>query len=61
MDDFNAGDIVELKSGGPDMTIESIDNYSYDPRQKDMKAKCVWFEAKKRHEDIFGLALLKKK
>lgn len=31
---FQIGEVVELKSGGPDMTIEAIE---------ELKAKCVWF------------------
>jgi uncharacterized protein YodC (DUF2158 family) len=51
--EFKAGDIVGLKSGGPNMTIEHIGKYA----TKD-GAKCVWFDGKKRCEEIFELATL---
>lgn len=36
-DQFKPGDVVELKGGGPDMTISSVDDDS---------AYCEWFDAK---------------
>ena len=47
-EELRVGDIVRLKSGGPEMTIEYIGKFAI----KD-GAKCVWFDGKKRHEDIF--------
>jgi uncharacterized protein YodC (DUF2158 family) len=47
MPEFKAGDIVRLKSGGPKMTIDTIDN-SF--------ATCVWFEGTERKQDVFSLA-----
>jgi uncharacterized protein YodC (DUF2158 family) len=32
---FQIGDVVELKSGGPDMTVESIE---------EVKVLCIWFD-----------------
>jgi uncharacterized protein YodC (DUF2158 family) len=46
---FKAGDVVQLKSGGPQMTIHAINN--------DV-ATCVWFEGKKVHRDTFATVLL---
>lgn len=41
---FNVGDIVKLKSGGPDMTIQSnTDNGYY----------CQWFAGKKLERGAF--------
>lgn len=57
--EFKAGDVVQLKSGGPKMTVESIDNYSY-TAEPDLKAKCVWFEGTKQHDSLFALAALTK-
>ena len=43
------GDIVRLKSGGPKMTIVSIDESA--------GASCTWFDRNgKRHESVFALA-----
>jgi uncharacterized protein YodC (DUF2158 family) len=55
--EFKAGDVVKLKSGGPDMTIEGIGKYGM--AATDDSAKCVWFEKTKRMEDVFALPLLK--
>ena len=54
-DELNVGDTVSLKSGGPLMTIESIDDYT-DGR----KARCLWFDGKKRMSELFALATLLK-
>jgi uncharacterized protein YodC (DUF2158 family) len=35
---YNVGDVVQLKSGGPVMTVES--------RYDDEKVNCVWFDSK---------------
>lgn len=56
-EELKVGDVVELKSGGPPMTIEDIGRYNYSDVPA---AKCVWFEGKKRHEDVFQIATLQK-
>ncbi|HVB78958.1 MAG TPA: DUF2158 domain-containing protein [Candidatus Binataceae bacterium] len=55
-DEMKVGDIVQLKSGGPDMTIEHIDTWGSDH----VSAKCVWFDGSKRKAEVFALAILKK-
>ncbi len=40
MEEFNVGDIVELKSGGEKMTVKNI-GYPYDDQ-----IQCQWFENK---------------
>jgi uncharacterized protein YodC (DUF2158 family) len=57
-DDFKVGDVVQLKSGGPKMTIEYIGNYAYSGTE--IKAKCVWFEGTKQKDAVFGLETLMK-
>ena len=52
-DQLKVGDVVRLKSGGPDMTIENIGKYVH----KD-GAMCVWFDGKKRFHEVFDLATL---
>ncbi|HLO60933.1 MAG TPA: DUF2158 domain-containing protein [Bacteroidales bacterium] len=50
---FKSGDVVKLKSGGPDMTVE---NYVTDD-----KVTCVWFDSKNNYNDgDFQQDLLKK-
>jgi len=54
--EFKAGDVVRLKSGGPAMTIEGIGKYG--PGASKDNAKCVWFDGKKRYEQVFELDTL---
>jgi uncharacterized protein YodC (DUF2158 family) len=46
---FKSGDIVQLKSGGPTMTVEEIDG---------TQANCVWFEGTKHKTGLFELSAL---
>ena len=59
MADFQAGDLVQLKSGGPAMTVDSIaPNGARVPRPI---AKCSWFDDQhKRHTEDFEVPSLKK-
>jgi uncharacterized protein YodC (DUF2158 family) len=43
---FKVGDIVKLKSGGPEMTIEALPNQHYD-------YSCQWFAGKKLERGHF--------
>jgi uncharacterized protein YodC (DUF2158 family) len=43
------GDVVELKSGSPYLTITQIE----------VMVTCVWFSGCDRHEGLFALAALK--
>jgi uncharacterized protein YodC (DUF2158 family) len=54
MDRFKVGDIVQLKSGGPKMTVTSIGNGS------DM-VECTWFgdDNKPQYDTFPATALLK--
>jgi uncharacterized protein YodC (DUF2158 family) len=52
MDQFKVGDVVELKSGGPKMTVEDVTSWQG-------KAKCVWFEGAQAKEEIFEVATLR--
>lgn len=47
--EFNPGDVVQLKSGGPSMTIESVN---------DGIALCVWFEKSRQNREGFSTVLL---
>ena len=43
------GDVIQLKSGGPEMTAVSDAYKSGD----DWYVRCTWFEGAKRHSDNF--------
>jgi uncharacterized protein YodC (DUF2158 family) len=55
---LKAGDVVHVKSGGSNMTIEDIGKYGMGATKD--RAKCVWFDGKKKYEEIFELATLEK-
>lgn len=48
--EFKPGDIVQLKSGGPTMTVQEID---------DGGVFCVWFDKNKQQSSYFAPILLK--
>ena len=49
---FRVGEVVHLKSGGPDMTIESVTD--------DNHVVCVWFQKKELGKQEFSVATLAK-
>ena len=51
--EFKPGDIVRLKSGGPDMTVETVSNLN-DPT----KYFCSWFAGAKNNHKSFTEASL---
>ena len=57
MADFNKGDTVRLKSGGPLMTVTDLGNYA--PKGPENGVKCVWFDGKRREEALFDSDALK--
>jgi len=54
MDELKNGDVVELKSGGPRMTIDLIGHIG-EPQTAD----CSWFEGGRRHTGKFPITSLK--
>ena len=56
--EFEAGDVVQLKSGGPKMTVNTIGKLGMGSTRDE--AKCVWFEGAKRMEALFELPMLMK-
>lgn len=53
---FEIGDVVRLKSGGPEMTVEDIDRKLYGDKDG---AWCTWFNAEgKKVKDWFDPATL---
>lgn len=51
-EELKIGDVVQLKSGGPSMTLEEIDFTG--------GALCAWFEGKKVEKRTFQLTSLEK-
>lgn len=49
--DFKIGDVVQLKSGGPLMTIQAIGDYTMSGFNPGVL--CVWFDSNKKVEDVF--------
>jgi uncharacterized protein YodC (DUF2158 family) len=56
MAEFKEGDRVQLKSGGPIMTIEELGNFS--PSGPENGARCVWFDNGQAQERVFSIATL---
>jgi uncharacterized protein YodC (DUF2158 family) len=50
-DQLQVGDIVKLKSGGPDMTVESFDDSIVG-----MYVNCVWFDGSEVKRNRFPTA-----
>jgi uncharacterized protein YodC (DUF2158 family) len=48
---YKVGDVVVLKSGGPLMTVHSIGLFT--ATAPDEGLLCVWFDDKRRVEDVF--------
>ena len=56
MAQFKAGDVVELNSGGPDMTVESVKGVFL---EKD-HVECIWFDGHKLRSRSFATVMLRK-
>jgi uncharacterized protein YodC (DUF2158 family) len=54
MAEFNEGDVVQLKSGGPKMTIYKVEEWD-----GKMRAHCDWFEGTQKQSGSFYFAVLK--
>jgi len=52
MEDFEIGDVVRLRSGGPKMTVHGL--------VSDGDVVCQWFEGNEVHEESFPKDALKK-
>ena len=57
---FNKGDLVQLKSGGPKMTVAEVGDYG--PQGAEDGVQCVWFNTVKGiescQEKVFDAAVL---
>jgi uncharacterized protein YodC (DUF2158 family) len=60
MEQFQTGDAVRLKSGGPYMTIMALGDYSGWTTSPSHTARCIWFEGQKKQETILDVAMLEK-
>ncbi|MCV9960360.1 DUF2158 domain-containing protein [Pararhizobium sp. BT-229] len=49
-DQFQAGDVVQLKSGGPEMTVSAV---------LGLEISCVWFVKNQRFDEDFPAVVLK--
>jgi uncharacterized protein YodC (DUF2158 family) len=58
MSDIKKGDQVQIKSGGPIMTVQDIDDYS--PTGPEDGASCVWFDGNNPMEKVFSVNVLQK-
>jgi uncharacterized protein YodC (DUF2158 family) len=57
-EEFQKGDVVQLKSGGPTMTIQDIGDFTSSGIQDG--ALCVWFDGKKKYSEVFDRSVLRK-
>jgi uncharacterized protein YodC (DUF2158 family) len=52
--EFKPGDVVQMKSGGPKMTVFQIGE-----QYGETKVFCTWLDGSKKHEEAFYPAVLK--
>lgn len=57
-ENFKKGDVVQLRSGGPLMTVHNIGEYPM--AGVNMGALCIWFDGAKRVEAVFELESLER-
>jgi len=57
MSEIKKGDVVQLKSGGPLMTVQATGDYSFGSGIVD-GVHCVWFEKNEPKERIFDRVAL---
>ncbi|PYU17580.1 MAG: DUF2158 domain-containing protein [Acidobacteria bacterium] len=53
-DQITVGSVVQLKSGGPKMTVTKVESWN-----GVMRASCEWFDRNKSAKDFFPLGALK--
>jgi len=57
---FKVGEVVRLKSGGPDMTVGQLEDDVNNPANKNAFAFCSWFEGKKLQQKTFPVEMLER-
>lgn len=60
MSNFQVGDIVEIKSGGPTMTVEKVGRFSRSMNDSYDGVSCVWFDGSKMVRENFAAEALDK-
>lgn len=60
MSEIKKGDVVQLKSGGPKMTVVDLGDYAGMGLGPANGAKCNWFEGAKPQEKVFDVVALVK-
>jgi len=60
MEQFQPGEVVRLKSGGPWMIVTTVGTYSGWTMRAADTVSCRWFEGEKPQETVFDVALLEK-
>lgn len=58
MANFEKGNVVKLKSGGPAMTVERVGDFNYRGVDYVGGVVCVWFHDREAHRDAFDTAAL---
>ncbi len=59
MSSIKKGDVVQLKSGGPVMTVSNVGNYA-EMGGFENGAACTWFDKNgKKSEDVFDVEMLR--
>jgi uncharacterized protein YodC (DUF2158 family) len=58
MASFKVGDVVQLKSGGPPMTVDGLPGQKLNYQQGPTEYWCTWFKGATRDEGGFGEHLL---
>lgn len=57
MNDFKVGDVVQLKSGGPYMTVHDLGNYESSGGPTN-GAHCIWFTNSVKDSAVFDVRVL---
>lgn len=57
---FQVGDVVQLNSGGPEMTVSFVGENEFPHGGKVPVVQCTWFEGKKLNKEKFAPTLLRK-
>ena len=59
-DAFKLGDLVQVKSGGPPMTIDGLPSQTKSMSQSPGEYWCIWFKGATRDQGSFGEHLLQR-